>query len=157
MLVFVLSELHFTGDVWTGMPENKQQWEPYCEKMKNEILKQFFVAFAIASVQNMKAGTLMRQLGYFDNLENSATEVITNLGCYQCSQIAQHVCLENGEARCNNGKINMTKIMEKMKIAFHSTTYKDFKAMQERLSKANLTYDMKFYSEEDVRLYKQNT
>ena len=97
-------------------------------------------------------------VGFFvDNGESTKLLENTNLGCYQCSQIAQHVCLENGEARCNNGKINMTKIMEKMKIAFHSTTYKDFKAMQERLSKANLTYDMKFYSEEDVRLYKQNT
>ncbi len=49
--------------------------------------------------------------------------------------------MENGNVLCKGGEVNMMGIMEKMKIAFHSATTKDFMSFKEKLFGSNFSWN----------------
>ena len=104
----------------------------------------------LANLFKIKAGTLVRQMfpGKMD-----FSKAIGYLYCFHCDKIAQEICLENGNVICKDGAINMTGIMEKMKFAYHSATYKDLMDLQVKLLGANVTYSMNVYTENKVNFY----
>ena len=121
-----------------------------CSIIKNEIQKRIFMKHPLANLNDMNVGTLIRQLFPSTMDFSKASSYPT---CFHCNKIAQEICLENGNVGCKDGAINMTGIMENMKFAFHSATYKDLMDLQVKLLGANVTYSMNVYTENKVNFY----
>ena len=122
-----------------------------CSIIKNEIQKRIFMRHPLANLNEMNVGTLTRQM--FPHFMDFFSKASGFPNCLHCGKIAQEICLENGSVDCKDGAINMTGIMEKMKFAYHSATYKDLMDLQVKLLGANVTYSTNVYSENKVKFY----
>lgn len=120
-----------------------------CSNMKNEIQKRIFMKHPLANVDEMKVGTLIRQM-FPKTMDFSKARGFRT--CFHCDKIAQEICLENGNVDCKDGAIDMTGIMEKMKFAYHSATFKDVMGLQEKLVGSNITYSMNVFRSEKVNI-----
>ena len=87
----------------------------------------------------------------FYSLQWNGQNISLNTECKHCSEIAKKICLENGNVLCKEGMVNMTGIMEKMKMAYHSATMKDFMSLKENLLESNISW--KSATEDEVILF----
>ena len=109
----------------------KETCNEECSDMKNKIQKQIFMKNLLSSLHKMKLGTFLRQVNK-----------IHDISCQYCSKIEQITCLEIGNSNCNNGTVNLTSILEKMKFAYNSATSGDVLKLQQKLSESNFTYTL---------------
>ena len=84
-----------------------------CVGLKQDIEKELFMRVPLASLHNMKLGTLLRQ--HF-NLRWDGMNLMLSSGCKNCKELEEKICLQNGNKFCHGGKVNMTEIMKSMKI-----------------------------------------
>ena len=84
-----------------------------CVELNKDIEKVLFMRVPLASLHNMKLGTLLRQ--HF-NLRWDGMNLMLSSGCKNCKELEEKICLQNGNKFCHGGKVNMTEIMKSMKI-----------------------------------------
>ena len=108
-----------------------------CLQLKKEIKKELFMRVPLSDLHQIKLGTLLRQ--YF-NLKWDGIDLSLNLSCENCNEIAQIICLQIGHISCKGGQVNMTSIMESMKILFHLATSKDFRLQSQKLLDAGFKW-----------------
>ena len=71
-----------------------------CSNMKNEIQKRIFLKYPLANLNEMKLGTLSRQM-FPSTMDFSKARGFRT--CFHCDKIAQEICLENGNIDCKEG------------------------------------------------------
>ena len=108
-----------------------------CLALKKTIEKELFMRIPLASLHNIKLGTLLRQ--HFD-LKWDGMNLTLSSGCKNCQELAEKICLQNGNQFCNGGKVNMTEVMATMKILFHLATPRDLTFLTEKVLKASFTW-----------------
>ena len=108
-----------------------------CLELKKNIEKELFMRVPLASLHNIKLGTLLRQ--HF-NLKWDGMNLTLSSGCKNCQELARKICLQNGNQFCNGGKVNMTEVMATMKILFHLATPRDLTFLTEKVMKAGFTW-----------------
>ena len=108
-----------------------------CIGLKKTIEKELFMRVPLASLHNMKLGTLLRQ--HF-NLKWDGMNLTLSSECKNCQELAEKICLQNGNQFCNGGKVNMTEVMATMKILFHLATPRDLTFLTEKVMKASFTW-----------------
>ena len=108
-----------------------------CVELNKDIEKVLFMRVPLASLHNIKLGTLLRQ--HFD-LRWDGMNLTLNSGCKNCKTLANTICLQNGNKLCHGGKVNMTEVMESMNILFHLATPKDLTFLTDKMMKARFTW-----------------
>ena len=108
-----------------------------CVGLKQDIEKELFMRVPLASLHNMKLGTLLRQ--HF-NLRWDGMNLTLSSGCKNCEELEEKICLQNGNKFCHGGKVNMTEVMKSMKILFNLATPTDMKLLSDKVMKASFTW-----------------
>ena len=121
-----------------------------CVGLKQDIEKVLFMRVPLASMHNMKLGTLLRQ--HF-NLRWDGMNLTLSSGCKNCEELAKNICLQDGNEFCRGGKFNMTEVMETMKILFHLVTPRDLKLLSNKVMNASFTW--KTVTIDEVNFVKQ--
>ena len=108
-----------------------------CVGLKQDIEKVLFMRVPLASLHNMKLGTLLRQ--HF-NLRWDGMNLTLSSGCKNCKELEEKICLQNGNKFCHGRKANMTEVMKSMKILFNLATPTDMKWLSDKVMKASFTW-----------------